>query len=78
MYFEFFLFRSIIKILNLGLQDENPAFNDNISKWGCKVSAVPTNSYECEYYHYITILIDSFNAQCYISYMQFFVKLFCF
>jgi hypothetical protein len=56
------IFRSIIKNLNLALQDENPAFKDNNSKWGCKVSVVPTNSYGREYYQTITILIDSFNA----------------
>jgi hypothetical protein len=72
------IFRSIIKNLNLALQDENPAFKDNNSKWGCKVYVVLTNSYGREYYQTITILIDSFNAQCNISYMHFFVKLFVF
>uniref|UniRef100_A0A8I7B8X4 Uncharacterized protein n=1 Tax=Hordeum vulgare subsp. vulgare TaxID=112509 RepID=A0A8I7B8X4_HORVV len=35
----------MVSNLNLALQVANPAFKDDISKWECIVSVVPTNSH---------------------------------
>jgi hypothetical protein len=39
------VFKTIMKNLNNALQDANPTLKVDISKWGCKVPNVPTNSY---------------------------------
>jgi hypothetical protein len=49
--------------LNLALQVANPAWKDNILKWGCKVPTIPTNSNGYESCQCIIVLIDSFSTR---------------
>ncbi|KAM3280299.1 hypothetical protein ACQJBY_034806 [Aegilops geniculata] len=39
------ILKTMVNDLNLALQTANPAFKDDILKWGCKVPVVPTNPY---------------------------------
>ena len=64
------ILKAILKNLNLALKVANPSLKHDISKWGCEVHGVPTNSYGYESCQCITIFIDSFNTQYIFLYMQ--------
>ncbi|XP_051205454.1 uncharacterized protein [Lolium perenne] len=38
------IFKTMVKNLNHSLRHANPAFNEDLFNWGCKVPVVPTNS----------------------------------
>jgi hypothetical protein len=56
------ILKTIVNNLNLALKVANPALKHEITKWGCKVHVVPTNSNRYESCQHIATLIDSFNT----------------
>jgi hypothetical protein len=53
------IFKTMVKNLNHSLRHANPAFNEDLFKWGCKVPVVPTNSNGYGSCQCITIFNDS-------------------